>query len=92
MSQLDRLTGIKTLRVRGMSAVGFAAYLKAAGINIIRAAAYRNQETEGKPTPIDTLSLLSCAVKERMQRAIVAIRCWSGIQWPNMHFAAFFAA
>ena len=48
MSQLDRLTGIKNLRVRGMSAVSFAAYLKAAGINIIRAAAYRNRENRRK--------------------------------------------
>jgi hypothetical protein len=68
MSQLDRLTGIKNLRVRGMSAVSLAAYLKAAGINIIRAAAYRSRETEGKPAPLATFSLLSCAVKERLQR------------------------
>jgi hypothetical protein len=92
MSQLDRLTGIKNLRVRGMSAVSFAGYLKAAGINIIRAAAYRNRETEGEPAPSASLHLLSCAVKERLQRVMEAIRCWSSLQWPNMHFVAFFAA
>jgi hypothetical protein len=92
MSQLDRITGIKNLRIRGMSAVSFAAYLKAAGINIIRAAAYLNRETEGKPAPLDTFSLLACAVKEQLQRVIAAIRCWSSLQWPNMHFAALFAA
>jgi hypothetical protein len=92
MSQLDRLTGIKSLRVRGMSAVSFAAYLKAAGINIIRAAAYRNGETEEKPTPTAGCSLLSYAVKERLQRASAAIRRWNCLQWPNMHFAAFYAA
>jgi hypothetical protein len=92
MSQLDRLTGIKNLRVRGMSSVSFAAYLKAAGINIIRAAAYRNMEPEGKPAPLGTFPLLSCAVKERLQRVTEAIRCWSSFQWPNMHFAAIFAA
>jgi hypothetical protein len=92
MSQLDRLTGIKNLRVRGMSAVSFVAYLKAAGINIIRAAAYRNREAEGKSAPLGTSSLLSCAVKERLQRVSAAIRCWRSLQWPNMHFAALFAA
>ena len=92
MSQLDRLTGLKNLRVRGMSAVSFAAYLKAAGINIIRAAAYLNRETEGKPAPLDTFAFLSCAVKERLQCVLAAIRCWSRLRWSNMHFAALFAA
>ena len=91
MSQLDRLTGIKNLRVRGMFAVSFAAYLKAVGINIIRAAAYRNREAEGKPAPLDNF-LLSCAVKERLQRVSAVIRYWNSLQWPNMHFAALFAA
>lgn len=92
MSQFDRLTGIKNLRVRGMSAVSFGAYLKAAGINIIRAAAHRNREAEGKPAPRASLSLLSCEVKERLQRLSVAIRCWSSLQWTNLHFATVFAA
>jgi len=92
MSQLDRLTGIKNLRVRGMSSVSFAAYLKAAGINIIREAAYRIREAEGEPAPTAAFSLLSCAVKERLQRVSAAIQCWSSLQWPNMHFAALFAA
>ncbi len=39
MSQLDRLTGIKHQRVRGMPAVRFGSTLKAAGVNILRAAA-----------------------------------------------------
>ena len=77
MSQLDRLTGIKNLRVRGMFAVSFAAYLKAAGINIIRAAAYQNQKNEGEATPTTVFSLLPCAVKERLQCALAAIRRWN---------------
>jgi Transposase DDE domain/Transposase domain (DUF772) len=92
MSQLDRLTGVKNLRVRGMSAVSFAAYLKAAGINIIRAAAYRNRENEGEPAPLTTFSLLSCAVKERLQRVSDAIRP-SGSFWrADIRFATFYAA
>ena len=42
MSQLDRKTGLKHLRVRGLAAVSFCATLKAVGINILRAVAFRN--------------------------------------------------
>ena len=38
-SALDRLTGVKHLRVRGMPAVRFAVVLKALGLNLLRAAA-----------------------------------------------------
>jgi hypothetical protein len=39
MSEYDRRTGVKRLRVRGFKAVRFCATLKALGINILRAAA-----------------------------------------------------
>jgi hypothetical protein len=39
MSEYDRRTGVKRLRVRGFKSVRFYATLKAAGINILRAAA-----------------------------------------------------
>ncbi|MDD2468802.1 MAG: transposase [Desulfobulbus sp.] len=41
MSELDRRTGIKHLRVRGMKAVRFAAFMKAIGLNILRASRHR---------------------------------------------------
>mgnify|MGYP001561264774 CR=1 FL=1 len=92
MSQLDRLTGFKNLRVRGLSQVSFAAYLKAAGINIIRAAAIQNREKEGDPALTPALSMLSCAVKERLRLVSVAIRHWFGIQRRNMQSTALYAA
>ena len=92
MSQLDRLTGFKDLRVRGLSAVSFAAYLKAAGINIIRAAAFRNREKERETALIAALSMLSCAVKERLQHVSANIRQWASFRWPNRHFAEPYAA
>ena len=47
MSQLDRKTRLKHLRVRGLRAISFCATLKAAGLNLLRAAAFRNsQENE----------------------------------------------
>ena len=48
MSQLDRRTGIKHLRVRGMKAVRFAATMKATALNIIRAAAFKKRRNRGK--------------------------------------------
>ena len=39
MSEYDRRTGVKQLRVRGLKTVRFRATLKALGINILRAAA-----------------------------------------------------
>jgi Transposase DDE domain/Transposase domain (DUF772) len=89
MSQLDRLTGFKNLRVRGLSAVSFAAHLKAAGINIIRAAAFRNRESEGKPALMAALSMLSCAVKERLQHISANIRHWVRLWRLDLQVAAF---
>jgi len=43
MSDLDRITGIKRLRVRGMTPIRLAAVLKAAGLNILRATAFKNR-------------------------------------------------
>ena len=91
MSQLDRLTGFKNLRVRGLSAVSFAAYLKAAGINIIRAAAFRNRANEEKPAPIPGFSMLSCAVKEHLQLASAAIRRWASLRSLNIQFGPLYA-
>ena len=39
MSEYDRRTGVKKLRVRGLKAVTYAAIMKAIGLNIRRAAA-----------------------------------------------------
>ena len=40
MSEYDRRTGVKHLRVRGLKAVSFSAILKAIGVNIFRAARF----------------------------------------------------
>jgi hypothetical protein len=41
MSEYNKRTGVKRLRVRGLKAVRFCATLKAAGVNIMRAAMVR---------------------------------------------------
>lgn len=51
MSEYDRKTGVKHLRVRGLKAVSFAVTLKATGLNILRATAFRNRRTPEKADP-----------------------------------------
>jgi hypothetical protein len=48
MSDLDRMTGLKHLRIRGMPQVRLAATLKATGLNILRSAAFRNRKKRYK--------------------------------------------
>lgn len=47
MSEYDKVTGVKRLRVRGLKAVRFAATLKAIGVNILRAVAVRKARDRG---------------------------------------------
>ena len=68
MSEYDRRTGVKHLRVRGFKAVRFCATLKAVGVNILRAAAVRKAMNKGKiahqgvlPAPLYAIYI----VKER---------------------------
>lgn len=56
MSQLDRRTNLKRLRVRGLKAVRMCAVLKAAGVNIFRAVAVRTARQAGNPAPGGSLS------------------------------------
>jgi hypothetical protein len=88
MSQLDRLTGFKSLRVRGLSAISFAAFLKAAGINIIRAAVHRNLKNEGQSALIAAVSMCSCAVKDRLQLAAATIRHRGSFWRPEIRLPA----
>jgi hypothetical protein len=48
MSEYDRRTGVKHLRVRGLKAVRFCATLKAIGVNIFRATAIRKAVNDDK--------------------------------------------
>ena len=48
MSQYDRITGVKRLRVRGKKAVRFAAVMKATAVNLARALAARHARMRAK--------------------------------------------
>jgi hypothetical protein len=72
MSEYDRRTGVKHLRVRGFKAVRFCATLKAVGVNIFRATAVRKAVNNGKAAHGGVLSALMHAiyvVKERFLEA-----------------------
>jgi len=67
-SGMDKMTGVKRLRVRGLSAVGYCARLKAIGVNLFRAARVK-RALDALSTAPETLAVSVCstilAVKER---------------------------
>lgn len=71
MSEFDRRTGVKHLRVRGMKAVRFAVFMKAIGLNILRAARHKIQKNEIKTPHIplkNTLNLIICSFRDYLLR------------------------
>ena len=71
MSDLDRMTGLKHLRVRGMPQVCLAATMKATGLNILRIVAFKNRLKRPKKTNQGTspsLDRFLCDVKEQLSR------------------------
>ena len=71
MSEFDRRTGVKHLRVRGMKAVRFAAVMKAVGINILRASRFRKRQNAPEAPRCGTGKVLSAIyelVKEQITR------------------------
>ena len=74
MSEFDRRTEVKKLRVRGMPAVRFCARMKAIGLNILRAAAVRKARRKAKQADSAHNGFFDTfinAVKERIQRLTV---------------------
>ena len=71
MSQYDALTGVKRLRVRRYKAVRYCATLKAAGLNILRAAAVamgRKRAKDPAKGQIEPFFIPFPFVKERIYR------------------------
>ncbi len=93
MSDLDRITGIKHLRVRGMPQVRLAAVLKATGLNILRAMAFNNrlrrEENRKKGSNPSPEGLIG-DVKEQALLLLGYLRELSGVFRPfNYRFARF---
>ena len=81
MSEYDRLTGVKRLRVRGLPAVRYCAKLKAIGVNLFRATAVRNalKGQEESTQPGETL----------LQRVILVVKERFGVVWEKVKRLAF---
>lgn len=87
MSQYDRLTGVKHLRVRGFKAVRYCATLKAAGLNLLRAAMARKARIRAQMARVGGLSPLHlpfpfvkeriCAIFSHMGRFCLAQFSWA---------------
>jgi IS5 family transposase len=76
MSDLDRVTGLKHLRVRGMPQVRLAATLKATGLNIRRATTFKNRQkrcTEGKKQNDSPCNSLISRVREQLKQKIESL-------------------
>jgi hypothetical protein len=74
MSEYDRLTGVKKLRVRGMPAVRFCAKMKATGLNLLRAARVRRARMKAAGADQGRYRRITAAiypVKERIQAAVL---------------------
>jgi len=85
MSELDRRTGVKRLRVRGFKAVRFSATLKAIGINLFRAAAVRKAANHDNADNSKIKSALNHAiffVKEHFERIISPLKNYFALN-PN---------
>jgi hypothetical protein len=83
MSEYDRLTGVKKLRVRGKQAVRFCAKMKATGLNLLRAARVRRarMKAAGAGQGFDHRTTIAFyRVKERLQAALANI----GAGWLNL--------
>jgi hypothetical protein len=90
MSQYDRLTGVKHLRVRGFKAVRYCATLKAAGLNLLRAAMVRKARIRAQRArmggqspfylPFPFVKERVCAIFSNMGRF-----CWDQFGWADSY-------
>ena len=72
MSEYDRRTGVKHLRVRGFKAVRFCVTLKTVGVNIFRATAVRKAVNNGRTAYGGVLSALMHAISVVKERFLMA--------------------
>ena len=76
-SEMGKTTGIKRLRVRGLSAVGYCARLKAIGVNLFRAARVKRalDAFRGAPsTALSGIGSMITTVKERFLSTVSRLR------------------
>jgi hypothetical protein len=88
ISELDRRTGVKRLRVRGFKAVRFCATLKAIGVNLFRAAAVRraaNHDNADHHKAKSALNHVIFFVKERFERIMSPLKNYFALHPNNIN-------
>jgi len=80
MSEYNKHTGVKHLKVKGFKAVRFCATLKAIGVNIFRVPAVRNAINSGGKT---YGKHICNNVYNFLKRTPVAIAGITFVSWPN---------
>ena len=88
VSEYDRRTGVKHLRVRGFKAVRFCATLKAIGVNIFRAAAVRraaNHDDADHNKAKSTLNHAIFFVKEHFESIFSALKNYFDLHPNNIN-------
>ena len=87
MSELDRRTGVKRLRVRGFKAVRFSATLKAIGVNLFRATAVRraaNQDNADHNKAKSALNHAILFIKEHFERIFSPLKNYFALYLNNI--------
>jgi len=86
MSDLDRITDLKHLRVRGMEQVQLSAVLKATGLNILRVTAFRKRSRgpkNGKEGAMPSPKVLFTAAIEQFERLRNILHVKFDLCWPK---------
>lgn len=94
MSEFDRRTGVKHLRVRGMKAVRFAAVMKAIGLNIFRANRHKRRMTIPS-TPQGGIVLAFLMIwsffkeqfRQRLRKIVAVQAIFQSIGWKRLKMA-----
>ena len=87
MSEFARRTGVKNLRVRGKPAVRFAATMKAAGLNILRAGAVRKARRKASRPGLGTKSLVYAIYTAVKEQIIMPLNIIKLVFLKNSHLA-----
>jgi hypothetical protein len=86
MSEFDRRTGVKRLRVRGMKAVRYSATLKALGLNILRATAVMAAILLSKSDQKGSKKGLFAGINIFKERILALIACFTWILFQRPRF------
>jgi len=78
-SEMDKTTGVKRLRVRGLSAVGCCARLKAIGVNLFRAAKVKRALNALKTAPRANFAVVFFDIRAVKERFLSRLRRLSDI-------------